>query len=150
MVEKKGRAGRRSECRRSHGGALHGAGPSARQDGRGHRERDNTGVDERRDEEMNPADAVSPRTPEMENVSPWVREMGWAEHFAGKDKTMIHEATLMPRARRTRAAQGRQGRQQGLGEGELDERLTRLGESFNRVIQRCCERMKVVPHETLR
>ena len=79
------------------------------------------------------------------NVSRWVQEMGWAKHFKGMDKTAIHLASLMPRARKAR----RQGQQNPTLE-EVDPQLALLGDSFDRVIERCSRRMELVPHETLR
>jgi hypothetical protein len=88
--------------------------------------------------------ADNPR--EVENVSTWVREMGWAEHFAGKDKTAIHLASMMPRSAAARA----DARQRNGAELEVDPQLSRLGVSFDRVVERCSARLKLVPHETLR
>jgi hypothetical protein len=48
---------------------------------------------------------VAENPSEVENVSTWVREMGWAQHFAGKDLQEIHAAGLMPRAPAADAAQ---------------------------------------------
>jgi len=83
----------------------------------------------------------------VENVSTWVREMGWAEHFERKDKTAIYLASLMARPANARIAARRRN---DLTLGEVDPRLTQLGDSFDRVLKRCSGRLKLVPHETLR
>ncbi len=72
--------------------------------------------------------------------------MGWTEHFDGKSKRMIHLASLMPRSAKTRVA----AHQRNETLGEVDMVLIRLGSSFDRVMQRCTARLKLVPHETLR
>ena len=80
----------------------------------------------------------------VENVSTWVKEIGWAEHLEGKRMDQLHEASLMPKARERRSNGNRREIRPG------DKQLIPLGESFNRVIERCIKRMKLVPHETLR
>ena len=82
-----------------------------------------------------------------ENQSPWVKEMGWAEYFADKDKKTIYLTSLMPRPAQRRVADHRRNDETL---GEVDAVLIRLGGSFDRVIDRCAERLKLVPHETLR
>ena len=82
----------------------------------------------------------------VENVSTWVREMGWAEHFQDKDKSDIHRASLMPTSAGSRAGRKRENAEVR----EQEQRLTRVGHSFDRVIRRCSERLASVPHETLR
>ena len=84
---------------------------------------------------------------DTENQSMWVREMGWAEHFEGKNKRHIHLASLMPRAAGTRVPAHRHDDETL---GQVDMELMRLGGSIDRIMQRCAARLKRVPHETLR
>jgi superfamily II DNA helicase RecQ len=81
------------------------------------------------------------------NQSTWVREMGWAEYFDDKQKRRIYLASLMPRSAHTRVP-ARRRNDETLG--EVDMVLMRLGGSFDRIMQRCAARLKLVPHETLR
>jgi hypothetical protein len=81
-----------------------------------------------------------------EQESTWVREMGWARHLAGKDPGALYRASLMPTAARARA--GRQDR--AAPAQEQEDRLHRIGASFERVMGRCVRRLDRVPHETLR
>jgi hypothetical protein len=60
------------------------------------------------------------------DVSQWVREIGWTQHFERKDKVDIYEASLTPRDT-TGAA--------------VDPQLMPLGGIFDRVIGRCRYRM---------
>ena len=65
-----------------------------------------------------------------ENISTWVKEMGWAQHLEGKQRTELHQASLMPTSAGARsAATDREAR-------EREERLARVGESFERVMAR--------------
>ena len=84
---------------------------------------------------------------ETENQSMWVRELGWAEYFAEKNRRDIYLASLMPRAAGVRTPAHRRNDETL---GEVDAVLTRLGGSLDRIMQRCAARLKLVPHETLR
>ncbi|SLM37315.1 Zinc finger, C2H2 [Lasallia pustulata] len=75
-----------------------------------------------------------------ENVSIWIRETGWAVHLEGKKLHELHDASLMPNIATAKTWQMKQ----------RAEKLQRLGESFDRVMQRCRKRLDLVPHETLR
>ena len=82
----------------------------------------------------------------VENQSRWVQFMGWSTLFNGKDKRMIYQAGLMPRRAGIRTPAHREN---DASLGEVDPLLMRLGESFDRVMQRCAARLKLVPHESL-
>ncbi|KEF50778.1 uncharacterized protein A1O9_13170, partial [Exophiala aquamarina CBS 119918] len=82
----------------------------------------------------------------VENQSRWVQYMGWAALFDAKDKRMIYLAGLMPRRAGIRTPAHRRSDE---SLGEVDPVLIRLGESFDRVMQRCAARLKLVPHESL-
>lgn len=86
---------------------------------------------------------------ETENMSRWVKEIGWAEHFNGADRKDVHGAGLILRAVNARREQEQLSDHYVPG-GEDDKQLTRMGKSFERMIERCTRRMKLVPHETLR
>jgi len=55
----------------------------------------------------------------VEDVSQWVREIGWMQHFERKDKVDIHEASSIPR--------------DAMG-AAVNPQLMRLGDIFDRVI----------------
>ena len=82
----------------------------------------------------------------VENQSRWVQYMKWTALFEDKDRRVIHLASLMARPKEIRSAAHRR-----LDEelGEVDEKLTRLGGSFDRVMRRCAQRLSLVPQETL-
>ncbi|RYP57135.1 hypothetical protein DL771_011510 [Monosporascus sp. 5C6A] len=76
--------------------------------------------------------------------STWVKEMGWAKHLGGKDLVELYEASLGP------ASNAARERLRDAAAKEEQRQLARLGESFDREIARCAERLEAVPHETLR
>lgn len=82
----------------------------------------------------------------VENQSRWVQYIGWAALFDGKDKRVIYLAGLMARRVGIRTPAHRRSDE---SLGEVDPVLIRLGESFNRVMQRCAARLKLVPRESL-
>ena len=63
-----------------------------------------------------------------ENQSPWVKEIGWVEYFAEKDKKTIYLTSLIPRPAQRRVADHRRNDETL---GEVDTILIRLGGSFN-------------------
>ncbi|KAK4205950.1 hypothetical protein QBC37DRAFT_462707, partial [Rhypophila decipiens] len=83
----------------------------------------------------------------MEYDSAWVKRMGWAKHFGTRDRLDIHAAAEWVRARE--AQRQRRAREEGEEAAAEVAMLTRLGESFDREIERCCLRLDSVPVETL-
>ncbi|SLM36305.1 recq family helicase [Lasallia pustulata] len=79
-----------------------------------------------------------------ENVSIWVRELGWAQHLGEKNVMDLAQASMMPVSAGARSAVRDRARR------EREQRLAKLGDSFDRVIERCSRRLELVPHETLR
>jgi hypothetical protein len=73
--------------------------------------------------------------------------MGWAEYFDGKQERRMYLASLMPRSAHTHLPAHRRNDETL---AEVDMVLMRLGGSFDRIIQRCAARLKLVSHETLR
>ncbi|RYP32640.1 hypothetical protein DL768_011131 [Monosporascus sp. mg162] len=71
--------------------------------------------------------------------STWVKEMGWAKHFAGADLVELYEAGAGPifNAARKKLRDAAAKKKQ--------RRLARLGESFDREITRYVERFDAVP-----
>ncbi|GKU09242.1 unnamed protein product, partial [Fusarium langsethiae] len=84
---------------------------------------------------------------EIDRDSPWVKRLGWVRHFGSRDLINIHDAAQWLRAREvTGRSAGRQEDKEAARERLL---LSRLGESFDRKVQRCCWRLDSVPTETL-
>jgi hypothetical protein len=84
---------------------------------------------------------------EIDRDSPWVKRLGWVRHFGSRDLTRIHDAAQWLRAR---AATGRlAGRQEDEEAARERLLLSRLGQSFDREVERCCWRLDGVPTETL-
>ncbi|KAG8664393.1 hypothetical protein FPOAC2_13337 [Fusarium poae] len=84
---------------------------------------------------------------EIDRDSPWVKRLGWVRHFSSRDLINIHDAAQWLRAREvTGRSAGRQEDEEAARERQL---LSRLGESFDREVQRCCWRPDSVPTETL-
>lgn len=81
----------------------------------------------------------------MERESAWVKWIGWAKHFGVRDLLDIQAAAEWVRGREA------QSRRADEDEAATAERLSlvRLGESFDREIERCCWRLESVPTETL-
>ncbi|KXJ85269.1 hypothetical protein Micbo1qcDRAFT_186716 [Microdochium bolleyi] len=78
--------------------------------------------------------------------SPWVRQMGWAAHLAGKDIVELWHAARQGLTPRELAKLGWVARK----EREASEgALVRLGQSFDREIARYGRRITQVPAETL-
>ncbi|KAF6517699.1 hypothetical protein HZS61_003260 [Fusarium oxysporum f. sp. conglutinans] len=84
---------------------------------------------------------------DIDRDSSWVKRVGWVRHFGSRDLTSIHDAAEWLRAR---AATGRRTVAQD-DEEAVRERLLlgRLGQSFDREVERCCWRLDSVPTETL-
>ncbi|RYP58974.1 hypothetical protein DL771_011044 [Monosporascus sp. 5C6A] len=76
--------------------------------------------------------------------STWVKEIGWAKYLEGKDLVELYEASLGPVSSAARE------RLRDAAAKEEQQRLARLGESFDREAARCAGRLKAVPYETLR
>lgn len=74
----------------------------------------------------------------------WVSYMGWVRHFGSRDKLAIFDAAEWVRARAVKK-QAVQGPEQEREEAAL----VRLGQSFDREIERYCARLDCVPVETL-
>ncbi|PCD21222.1 hypothetical protein FGRA07_11749 [Fusarium graminearum] len=84
---------------------------------------------------------------ELDRDSPWVKRLGWVRHFGSRDLIDVYDAAQWLRAR---TATGRSSRGQE-DEEAVRERLllSRLGQSFDREVERCCWRLNSVPTETL-
>ncbi|RYP59361.1 hypothetical protein DL771_010908 [Monosporascus sp. 5C6A] len=74
----------------------------------------------------------------------WVKEMGWAKYFEGKDLVELYEAGAGPVSGAARA------RLRDATAREEQQRLARLGGSFDREMAKCAKRFEAVPYETLR
>ncbi|VTO81898.1 unnamed protein product, partial [Fusarium graminearum] len=84
---------------------------------------------------------------DIDRDSPWVKRLGWVRHFGSRDLISIHDAAQWLRAR---AATGRWAQNQEDEEAARERLLLcRLGESFDREVERCCWRLDSVPTETL-
>jgi hypothetical protein len=84
---------------------------------------------------------------DIDRDSPWVKRLGWVRHFGSRDLINIHDAAQWIRAR---AATGRSaGRQEDEEAARERLLLSRLGQSFDREVDRCCWRLYSVPTETL-
>ncbi|KAM7208273.1 hypothetical protein V8F06_014942 [Rhypophila decipiens] len=79
--------------------------------------------------------------------SQWVKRVGWVRHLGSRDLTSIHDAAQWLWAR---GATGRRTHAQD-DEEAVRERLLldRLGQSFDRKLERSCWRLDSVPTETL-
>ncbi|EXK77042.1 hypothetical protein FOQG_18233 [Fusarium oxysporum f. sp. raphani 54005] len=84
---------------------------------------------------------------DIDRDSPWVKRLGWVRHFGSRDLISIHDAAQWLRAR---AATGRWAQNQEDEEAARERLLlSRLGQSFDREVDRCCWRLDSVPTETL-
>jgi hypothetical protein len=84
---------------------------------------------------------------DIDRDSPWVKRLGWVRHFGSRDLISIHDAAQWLRAR---AVTGRWAMKQEDEEAARERLLlSRLGQSFNREVDRCCWRLDGVPTETL-
>ncbi|OBS16293.1 hypothetical protein FPOA_13079 [Fusarium poae] len=84
---------------------------------------------------------------DIDRDSSWVKRVGWVRHFGSRDLTSIHDAAEWLRAR---TATGRRTVAQDDEEAVRELLLLgRLGQSFNREVERCCWRLDSVPTETL-
>ncbi|KAK6706733.1 hypothetical protein SNK04_007752 [Fusarium graminearum] len=84
---------------------------------------------------------------DIDRDSSWVKRVGWVRHFGSRDLTSIHDAAQWLRAR---AATGRRTVAQDEEEAVRERLLLgRLGQSFDREVERCCWRLDSVPTETL-
>ncbi|GKU07275.1 unnamed protein product [Fusarium langsethiae] len=84
---------------------------------------------------------------ELDRDSPWVKRLGWVRHFGSRDLINIYDAAQWLRAKAaTSRSAGRQEDEEAARERLL---LSRLGQSFDREVERCCWRLNSVPTETL-
>ncbi|EXK76427.1 hypothetical protein FOQG_18829 [Fusarium oxysporum f. sp. raphani 54005] len=84
---------------------------------------------------------------DIDRDSPWVKRLGWVRHFGSRDLISIHDAAQWLRAR---AVTGRWAQNQEDEEAARERLLlSRLGQSFDREVDRCCWRLDSVPTETL-
>ncbi|EYB28035.1 hypothetical protein FG05_30289 [Fusarium graminearum] len=84
---------------------------------------------------------------ELDRDSPWVKRLGWVRHFGSRDLIDVYNAAQWLRAR---TATGRSSRGQEDKEAVRERLLlSRLGQSFDREVERCCWRLNSVPTETL-
>ena len=80
-----------------------------------------------------------------ENVAPFIQHTGFAEHLAGKKLPALRDTSLMPRRRQSEREWPRIDPE----ERAREDSLTHLVASVERVLARCCRRLKSVPHEVL-
>ncbi|KAK2684833.1 hypothetical protein QWA68_016741 [Fusarium oxysporum] len=78
--------------------------------------------------------------------SPWVKRLRWVQHFGSRDLLSVHDAATWVRARAVTGSRAGQGDEQAIREQVL---LGRLGQSFDREVDRCCWRLDSVPTESL-
>ncbi|KAJ0357932.1 hypothetical protein COL26b_014517, partial [Colletotrichum chrysophilum] len=83
---------------------------------------------------------------DMDRDSSWVKRVRWVKHFGSRDLLDIFEAAEWVRAKSTTAGRGREQDKDGAQERLI---LLRLGESFDREVERCSWRLGSVPTETL-
>ncbi|KAL6366266.1 hypothetical protein LRP88_00111 [Fusarium phalaenopsidis] len=83
---------------------------------------------------------------DMDRDSAWVKRLGWVRHFDSRDLLDVSEAAEWIRAKAVTAGRVRPEDEQAVRERQL---LQRLGQSFDREVDRCCWRLDSVPTETL-
>jgi hypothetical protein len=84
---------------------------------------------------------------DIDRDSPWVKRLGWVRHFGSRDLVSIHDTAEWLQAR---AAIGRWAQKQEDEEATRERILLgRLGQSFDREVERCCWRLDSVSTETL-
>ncbi|KAJ0360120.1 hypothetical protein COL26b_014168 [Colletotrichum chrysophilum] len=83
---------------------------------------------------------------DMDRDSSWVKRVRWVNHFGSRDLLDIFKAAEWIRAKSTTAGRGREQDEDGAQERLI---LLRLGESFDREVERCSWRLDSVPTETL-
>ena len=84
--------------------------------------------------------------PGVDFESPWVRQMGWAAHLAGRDMAELRRAAEPALSTRELAKLSWTARKE---RGDSEAALVRLGQSFDREIERYSRRISQVPVETL-
>ncbi|KAG8664238.1 uncharacterized protein FPOAC1_013945 [Fusarium poae] len=82
---------------------------------------------------------------DIDRDSSWVKRLRWVRHFGSRDLLSIHDAATWVRARAV-TGNGAERGEQVIREQLL---LGRLGQSFDREVDRCCWRLDSVPTETL-
>ncbi|PNP73806.1 hypothetical protein FNYG_12856 [Fusarium nygamai] len=83
---------------------------------------------------------------DIDRDSPWVKRLRWVRHFGSRDLLSIHDAATWVRARAVTGSRAGQADEQATREQVL---LGRLGQSFDREVDRCCWRLDSVPTESL-
>ncbi|KAI3573486.1 hypothetical protein IWW34DRAFT_855654 [Fusarium oxysporum f. sp. albedinis] len=83
---------------------------------------------------------------DIDRDSAWFKRLGWVKHFGSRDLLDIFEAAEWIRAKAATNGRARQEDEQVTCERLL---LVRLGQSFDREVDRCCWRLDSVPTETL-
>jgi hypothetical protein len=83
---------------------------------------------------------------DIDRDSQWVKRLRWVRHFGSRDLLSIHDAATWVRARSITGSRAGQADEQAIREQVL---LGRLGQSFDREVDRCCWRLDSVPTETL-
>ncbi|EWY79995.1 hypothetical protein FOYG_16934 [Fusarium oxysporum NRRL 32931] len=83
---------------------------------------------------------------DIDRDSSWVRRLRWVRHFGSRDLLSIHDAATWVRGRAITGNRAGQADEQAIREQVL---LGRLGQSFDREVDRCCWRLDSVPTETL-
>ncbi|CAG9950090.1 unnamed protein product [Clonostachys rosea f. rosea IK726] len=84
---------------------------------------------------------------DIDRDSSWVKRLGWVRYFGSRDLLSIYQAAEWIRAKAPIAGRAQQVEdEQAARERVL---LSRLGQSFDREVDRCCWRLDSVPTETL-
>ncbi|KAF9870660.1 major facilitator superfamily transporter [Colletotrichum karsti] len=83
---------------------------------------------------------------DMDRDSSWVKRVRWVNHFGSRDLLDIFEVAEWIRVKSTTAGRGREQDEDGAQERLI---LLRLGESFDREVERCSWRLDGMPTETL-
>lgn len=78
--------------------------------------------------------------------STWVKQMKWVKHFGDRNRIEIHDAAQGIRAKASQAKTRVSKEEAVMREMQL---LTRLGESFDREVDRCSWRLSSIPDEAL-
>jgi len=85
---------------------------------------------------------------DIDRDSSWVKRAQWVRHFRSRDLIDIHDAAQWVRAKKASVGRVKQEEQDEEAARE-QAALTRLGESFDREVARCCHRLECVPTESL-
>ena len=85
----------------------------------------------------------------VDRDSEWVKALRWVHHFGSRKLLDIHAAATYWQAPSDNKGHGRYGGQDTPDDAEERRILQRLGESFDREVERCCGRLDSVPARTL-